>query len=328
MMKSSVHLDISIIIITKDRRKYLKKTLTSLKKLNFHKAQYEIVVVEEADDPQEISEVKYVLIPRKNKGFGCARNTGLAHATGEIIVFLDDDCEIHNGWLEKLLDPFKDDSVGGVQGGVTVSESTNPIGWAESILGFPGGGVRRIQLAKGKVQETSAVSTLNCAYRKQVLDKVGGFEEGGGGKLGSEDELLAKQACNHARCLFVPDALVNHESRGSLIKIWHWFVRRGRAELKVIGTNRLKNGKFWLLFRRSLTIKMIILIAISVVFLDWIWFWIVFAALAYSIFQYVRYYNTWRISRARPTALLLLPLVKLTMDLATDWGRFRGILFG
>jgi len=211
---------------------------------------------------------------------------------------------------------------------VTVPESTNAIGWAESILGFPGGGVRRIQLANGKIQESSAISTLNCAYRKQVLDKVGGFDEGGGGKMGSEDELLAKQACKHARCLFVPDALVNHESRGSLRKIWHWFVRRGRAELKVMAHDRIKYSKSWLILRRSLTIKMIILIPISVIFPDWIWFGIVFAALAYSIFQYARYFNAWRFSKARSAALLVLPLVKLTMDLATDWGRFRGIVLG
>ena len=43
--------------------------------------------------------------------------------------------------------------------------------------------------------------------------------------------------------------------------------------------------------------------------------------LLYFLTQYRRYYGVWRFAGCRKRVFVLLPLVKLTMDLATDWGR-------
>lgn len=158
---------------------------------------FEVVVVEETDSPEAMNGVQYIPHPRAGRGIAFARNLALKNASGDIIVYLDDDCIIHDGWLDGLLVPFEDDSVVGLQGGVTVPESTNAIGWVESILGVPGGGILRVLQAKNQIQETKEISTLNCAYRRWVIDRVGGFEKKL--KVTGEDYLLAKQACQHGR---------------------------------------------------------------------------------------------------------------------------------
>ena len=249
----------------------------------------------------------------------------LTAAKEELIVFLDDDCIVIDQWLNKLLKSFKDESVVGVQGGVTVPEDTNPIGWVETLLGFPGGGLRRVFDARGELQETREISTLNCAYRRWVIDRVGGFEKEL--RLTGEDYLLAKQVCRYGRCLFVPGAMVTHEARGNLVKIWNWFVRRGRAEVDVISTGKQKDTNLWTVLKSSLIVKLFFLITLTIVFSNWATLTASMAILVYGSVQYTRYHKTWKGSSASIMSFILLPVVKLTMDIAMDWGRFRGIIF-
>ncbi len=315
---------ISILVCSRGRRRDLENLVNTLKRA-VTKRQFEIVAVEETDEADPIGGIRYIAHPVANRGIPYARNLALANARGEIVVFLDDDCVIHEGWLDNLLKPFNDASIVGVQGGVCVPRSTNVIGWAESILGVPGGGITRVWQAKGRVEDTREISTLNCAYRRWVIDKIGGFERRL--KITGEDYIFAKQACDYGRCVFVPDAMASHKARGTLRKIWHWFVRRGRAEVAVILTGKQQDTTFWTVFKGSLTVKLLILIAAAVAFSDWIGFLIASCFSAYIFLQYARYNNAWRFSKAPLMALVLLPLVKVTMDMAVDWGRFRGLIF-
>lgn len=315
---------ISILICSRDRRKDLEKLVDSLKNMDTA-CLFEIVVVEETDNPIPIDGVRYIPHPVADRGIPYARNLTLANAKGQIVVFLDDDCRIHVDWLDKLLEPFNDESVVGAQGGVTVPDSTNTIGWIESILGVPGGGIRRVLQAKGQIQETKEISTLNCAYRRWVIDRIGGFEKEL--KLTGEDYLLAKQVCHYGRCLFVPVAMVSHKARGNIIKIWHWFVRRGRAEVDVIRTGKQKDTNFWTVIKSSLIVKLFFLIILTIVCSNRYIFLVSMAILVYGGVQYIRYYKTWKGSSASIMAFVMLPIVKLTMDMAMDMGRFRGIVF-
>ena len=238
---------ISILICSRDRRLDLEKIVDDLKRMKTVYP-FDIVVVEETNDPRPIEGVCYFPHEVKDLGFAHARNLSIAQASSEIVVFVDDDCEIQAGWLDNLLRPFEDEYVAGVQGGVLVPEGNNAVGWAETLLGFPGGGVRRIILSGGAVQDTIEISTLNSAYRRRVIEAVGGFITRL--KWGGEDYLLAKKACQHGKCLFVPDALVAHRTRGNLSSVWHWFVRRGRAEIGVVRARDFSDGGWDTVFRK------------------------------------------------------------------------------
>lgn len=184
---------VSVLVCSKGRRTSLENLVTSIRKIH-HRAIPEIVVVEETAHPKPIDGTRYIAHPIANLGIPFARNLALANATGQIIVFVDDDCILADSWLDALIEPILEDkTVVGTQGGVTVPETSNAIGWAESLLGFPGGGITRVLQANGQHRRTKEVSTLNCAYRRLVLEKTGGFNERL--KVGGEDYLLAKQAC-------------------------------------------------------------------------------------------------------------------------------------
>ena len=316
--------NISILICSKDRRSELENLVKSLKDIQIKKS-FQIVVVEETDNPFPIHGVKYVSHPYANRGIPYARNMALRYAEGEIFVFVDDDCVLHNGWFEKLLQPLEDASVIGVQGGVTVPEGTNAVGWVESILGFPGGGIKRIFEAKGKNQDTREISTLNCAYRRWVIEKVGGFEREL--KVAGEDYILAKKACSYGRCLFIPNAVVFHYARGSLKKIWRWFIRRGRSEIDIIRVGKQRDTTFFTLLKSSLLIKFFFFLIIGVCFPRVMLPLMFLGLLAYVLLQYFRCYQPWKYSKAKKDAFIIIPVVKLVMDIAMDTGRFIGLIF-
>ncbi len=312
---------ISIVVCSFNRREMMERLVGSLLRMR-RSWDAQIVVVEETDMPVDIEGAVYVSHPVRGRGIPYARNLALRHCSGEIIVFIDDDCRPADHWLEALLSPFEDQSVVGVQGGVSVPEDGGAIGWAETLLGFPGGGVRRIIQSSGEIQTTREVSTLNCAYRRWVIDRIGGFDE----RLekGGEDYVLAKSAIQYGRCVFSPAALVTHMPRGTFGAIWRWFVRRGVADVTMMSLNIQTTRTFRHQVRDSVSTKMLLL---AVLFLLLPHGWILFpiSAAVYVVLQCKRYYPSWRKTPAGTTALIILPFVKLTMDMAMDWGRFKTI---
>jgi GT2 family glycosyltransferase len=289
---------------------------------------YEIVVVEETNSSSAIEGVKYIPHPVANRGFPFARNMAIRHASGDILIFLDDDCMIQGDWLTHLLDVFENPDVVGAQGGVTVPPSSGPIGWAESIIGFPGGGIKRIIASGGKPEPTTEISTLNAAYRRRVVGAVGGFDDRL--KWGGEDDFFAKKACKHGPCLFVPAAVVAHKPRGSLAGIWKWFIRRGRVDILFTRIHDYEAPTRYSLFtvlRSSLSVKFLFPLLVLLVFsCKWSLAFILSFLPLFAAVQVARHFMIWRKSGADLRCLVLIPVVKLTMDLAEDWGRFKGIL--
>lgn len=281
---------------------------------------FEIVVVEETDAPQPPEGVKYLPHPLLNKGIAYARNMALAHAAHELVAFVDDDCRVGPEWLERLVAPFADAAVLGVQGGVTVPEGTNAIGWAESLLGFPGGGISRIHRANGQLQPTREVSTLNAAYRRTAIIEAGGFAEAA--RLGGEDDLLAKRVAALGKLLFVPDAVVRHAPRGSLLAIWHWFVRRGRAEIGLLQAGLAPAGYGAFLLRASLTLK----VAVALLLFPWLACWpLLLLLMVYVAMSWWRLYPVAAAGMVPMKAWLLAPLVKGVMDFGADCGRLLAL---
>ena len=69
------------------------------------------------------------VIREETVGIPHARNAGVARCTGDIVAFLDDDCEAEPGWLAALEIPFLKDPQVGVVGGVLtpLGEGRGPV---------------------------------------------------------------------------------------------------------------------------------------------------------------------------------------------------------
>lgn len=141
-------MNVSIIIAAyKPDRKVLSKILKALRNQNF-KGKIEIVKIE------------------KEKGFAEQLNEGIRKAKYPVIVSLHQDCIPYgNKWLEKLVEPLKDDKVIATASKVELPKEL----WNRFDL------VSKILSVKEQKVITPALDEKGCAYRKSVLLKIGLF---------------------------------------------------------------------------------------------------------------------------------------------------------
>jgi GT2 family glycosyltransferase len=313
---------ICIAICTKDRPDDLMRAVQSIRDSSALGRSVDVLVVEEADEPRAIQGIRYVRIPTRGLGFGYARNVAVQHAEADVIVFLDDDCVAERGWLEALVAPFAQDaSVLGVAGAVLV-HNCGPIGYAENILGFPGGGLRYLHLAAGRVGVTRHLSTCNCAYRRSSILQAGGFPETA--PRGGEDALLAQRVTRHGSCVYAPDAVVYHRTRDSLPAVCRWFMRRGESEVAMLGTVQDRSAHLLYLLRSSWSLRLLLMLLV-------LGRWPVLLAVLPVLVM--AYYGAmlWRFRFARRYAThrdgwMWVPVVKATMDLGTEIGRWKAVM--
>lgn len=314
---------ISIIVCSKDRRASLERAVVAIRECDDLGSAAEIVVVEETDDPQPIPGTRYVQLTERGRGFGHTRNVGVSSARGDILVFTDDDCEAHPGWLRNLVRPLAErDGIVGVAGAVRV-RNCGAVGHAENILGFPGGGIRYEHAARGKPMRTKLLSTCNCAYRREVVEAAGGFAENV--PSGGEDSLLAERVREFGECVYVPDARVYHVPRDSFAKIFRWFVRRAGSEALMITESRHAGSHLASLLRSSWTLRLALL-AGALYLWPVLWRFVPLLVIGYYGAMLYRY----RFALGYPgyrTAWAIVPLVKLTMDFGMEVGRFKSWLY-
>jgi hypothetical protein len=87
---------------------YLRVALSSIA-AQAAKAGAELIVVDDAGPSEEARALAERFGARYEPhaqplGLNVARNTGVEHSTGELVVFVDDDVEVCEGWLDALLD--------------------------------------------------------------------------------------------------------------------------------------------------------------------------------------------------------------------------------
>lgn len=114
---------ISVVIVTKNRQKQLKKCLESLSKSNF--LRFEVIVVDQSKkyntDFKQLKlplNLKYYHTPTisgKSKGL----NYGIKQSSASLIAFTDDDCLMSSDWLSTIFYTFKENKqISGVYGRV------------------------------------------------------------------------------------------------------------------------------------------------------------------------------------------------------------------
>ena len=149
---------------------------------------------------------KYLLESRQGKSM--ALNTGLRAATGEILVFTDDDCVPDPKWLATIAMEFASDASLSVLGGRVelYDKQDRPV----TIRNFPDR-----TLIESRDQLFLFLIGANMSIRRKVLDAVGEFDPflGPGSRIGAvmEDlDLLYRVYRKKFKIVYSPDVLVYH----------------------------------------------------------------------------------------------------------------------
>ena len=109
---------VTVVVPARDRPESLDRCLDSL--AGSDRVADRVVVVDDGSlAPEAVAEVSTrhgaTLIRRPvNGGPGAARNDGLASVATELVAFLDSDCEVSPGWLDRLVVMFADPELAAV----------------------------------------------------------------------------------------------------------------------------------------------------------------------------------------------------------------------
>ncbi|HMN24279.1 MAG TPA: glycosyltransferase [Ignavibacteriaceae bacterium] len=194
-------MDLSIIIVNYNVKEFLQNLIHSIEKASLNLTK-EILIVDNASDDGSVEFIKEkfpqikLIANQKNLGFGKANNIGLKQANGKYILLLNPDTLVAEDTFEKMIKFFESNSEAGLAG----CKILNPDGSLQLACrrSFPGPwtsftkvtGLSNLfpnskifarynltYLDENKTYEVDAISGSFMMMRKEVYEKVGGFDE-------------------------------------------------------------------------------------------------------------------------------------------------------
>ena len=165
-----------------------------------------------------------------------ARNRGAAQSRGELIAFIDADCEAREDWLAVLDARLRDPEVAVVGGGVEFDTRSY---WklADNLSMF----YEYLSLhAQG---ERSQLPSLNLAIRRCAFEEVGGFDERYPRPAGEDSDLTIRLRQRGYSLKFEPRAVVFHNpTRKNVFDLLRHGYYQGKYSTKVDGRYAGKEG--------------------------------------------------------------------------------------
>lgn len=166
----------------------------------------------------------HLLHEREVQGSYAARNTGIEHADGDVLVFLDADQTVTEGWLETALAELDARDADYLAPDVRLVEPDKPTiaGRYNYLTGFP---------METFIAEHGFAPTACLFVTRELLDDVGTFDErlvsGGDKEFGN---LVADAGYE---LHYTPNVVIHHPTRNSLRSLVKRNLRIGRGHCQL-----------------------------------------------------------------------------------------------
>ncbi|WP_002624381.1 rhamnosyltransferase WsaF family glycosyltransferase [Cystobacter fuscus] len=219
---------VSIIVPFKDKPELLRTLVSSL----FRYTRYEnlelLLISNNSTQPETFALLEQLTDPRIRKltwdhpfNYSAINNFGVQHATGELLLFLNNDIEvIEPDWLEELISQVQRPEVGVVGPRLLYPNGTlQHVGVVVGQQGFAGhafaGLAPHASTAQGRADWTRnylAVTGACLMMRRDVFERIGGYDESFI-VCGSDVELCLRAVQHELRVVYTSHCtLVHHES--------------------------------------------------------------------------------------------------------------------
>ena len=236
---------LSILVVTVRRWDLLRECLESVRAAGQALNQpTELVVVENDSTPESCARIAEhfpearVIALRANAGFAGAFTPGFEATQGDWIVVLNDDVTVAPSALLELMSAAETASdIGAVSPQIRFADRPGTINCAgieldrlavaaDRLVGMP------IEASESRPVEVFGVSSTAAAYRRSMLDQIGGFDESFFAYLDDVDVAWRARMCGW-RSLYAPDAIAYHRHSAT-------FSHRSSQKLYLTGRNRLR----------------------------------------------------------------------------------------
>ena len=217
--------EISAIVCTYNREKFLPKALESLANQTLSYDNFEVVIINNnsTDSTEEICNnfhknfpnINYSYVIESQQGLSFARNRGIIESKGRLITFIDDDAWLEEMFLEVIVNFMKKhqdvDSVGGK---ILLDYEDKEPDWMNKYMASLFGYFVYSENIK-KFKPNNFPRGSNMTFRKNVFELVGNFntELGriGQGMGGGEEKDIYKRIYDHKLAVYnLPSAVVHH----------------------------------------------------------------------------------------------------------------------
>jgi GT2 family glycosyltransferase/glycosyltransferase involved in cell wall biosynthesis len=218
----------SIIILTYNGLNYTRQCLDSLF-TKTHYPEFEVILVDNASQdgtPDYLQEVASqhanvnIILNHTNQGFAAGNNIGAFTATGEYLVFLNNDTIVTENWLAGLISHLQDQKVG------MVGPVTNAIGNESRILcdyekleDMDDFARRYTQAHQGETSEIDVLAFMCVALRLALFHEVGPLDERFGIGMFEDDDYAIRIRQKGYKLICAEDVFIHHWGGGSFLKL-------------------------------------------------------------------------------------------------------------
>lgn len=221
---------------------FIARSLTAVLRQDYPAERVEVLVVDGMSDDATREEVYrtvaanpdsplVTILDNPGRIVPTAMNLALARARGEIIVRVDGHCEIAPDYLRRCVEALTKthaDCVGGPMRTIGNNVIARAIALAQSSPFGVGGVAFRTGRSEGGYVDTVAFG----AYRHEVFERIGGFDE----ELvrNQDDELNFRLIQAGGKIWLDPAIRSVYYSRASLHSLWHQYYQYGLYKVRVI----------------------------------------------------------------------------------------------
>jgi GT2 family glycosyltransferase/glycosyltransferase involved in cell wall biosynthesis/SAM-dependent methyltransferase len=235
---------ISIVVVTYNNLELTRACLASLDEHSQYECM-EIIVVDNASSdssPTFLSEWaagannRKLILNDKNRGFAAANNQGLANASGDYLVLLNNDTYVTPGWVRTLMRHLERDRTIGLIGPVT-----NNIGNEAKIdITYEGMDEMLLQSAVytrrhiGQAYPMRTVAFFCVMMPRTTYERVGTLDEAFGRGFFEDDDYCRRVEQLGLRIVCAKDVFIHHHLSASFSKLKRQDRRKLFEENKII----------------------------------------------------------------------------------------------
>ncbi|GGK97661.1 hypothetical protein GCM10010094_68200 [Streptomyces flaveus] len=227
---------VSVIIPAYNESECIADTVRSLAESDHP---IEIIVVDDGstDDTPEIAAAldlpNVTVLTQLNSGKAAALNTGIAHASHDLIVMMDGDTVFEPDTVRQLVQPFADPAVGAVAGNAKVGNRTTMIGrWQhiEYVMGF--------NLDRRMYDLLRCMPTIPGAiggFRRVALEEAGRMSDD---TLAEDTDITMALHRAGWQVVYEEKAIAHTEAPGSLGELWRQRYRWSYGTMQAMWKHR------------------------------------------------------------------------------------------
>jgi len=194
---------VSVVIAARNEEENISGLLDSLRRQVYPSDSLEIIVIDDGSTDgtgrvltscaEQMPNLRYYRLDKIPSGWSpkkWALTQGIGHSTGEIILTTDADCRPGPAWVETVVRPFADPSVGMVSAPAPLIADGKSMWWEALFLDSC---AQDALVAAGTGQGLALTcSGRNLAYRKRLFEELEGFQ-GVEHFVSGDDELLMQK---------------------------------------------------------------------------------------------------------------------------------------